>query len=79
MGLSWHWDFEGLGISPLSYRKLISRLFASQGFTEQSTTEPDIRMEPANVLLVRVGNCVDEYTTRRFFSRIHSSPKLSRQ
>ncbi|HLJ35729.1 MAG TPA: hypothetical protein VKU38_18885, partial [Ktedonobacteraceae bacterium] len=77
MGLSWHWDFEGLGISPLSYRKLISRLFAAQGFTEQSTTEPDIRMEPANVLLVRVGNRVDEYIARRFFSRIHSSPRLS--
>jgi len=78
MGLSWHWDFEGVGLSPLSYRKLISRLFASQGFTEQATTEPDIRMEPANVLLVRIGNRVDEYTTRRFFSRIRSSPKLSR-
>ena len=79
MGLSWHWDYEGLGISPLSYRKLISRLFASQGFTEQSTTEPDIRMDPANVLLVRVGNRVDEYTVRRFLSRIRSSPKFSRK
>jgi acetoin utilization deacetylase AcuC-like enzyme/GNAT superfamily N-acetyltransferase len=77
MGLSWHWDFEGLGISPLTYRKLISRLFGHEGFREQATTEPDIRMEPANVLLVRVGNRVDENTVRRFFSRIRSSPKLS--
>lgn len=79
MGLSWHWDFEGLGISPIRYRQLISHLFARQGFTEQATSEPDIRMDPANVLLVRVGSRVDEYTARRFFSRIHSSPRFSHQ
>lgn len=77
MGLSWHWDYEGLGLSPFSYRKLIARLFASQGFTEQATTEPDIRMEPANILLVRVGSRVNEYTARHFFNRIRSSPQLS--
>src|SRR6266851_3725065 len=34
LGLSWHWDYEGLGISRFHYRELISRLFAVHGFTE---------------------------------------------
>lgn len=77
MGLSWHWDYEGLHLTPYRYRQLISHLFASQGFTEQATTEPDIRMDPANILLVRVGSRVDEYTAQLFFNRIRKSPRLS--
>jgi GNAT superfamily N-acetyltransferase len=77
MGLSWHWDTEGLGISIGRYRKLIARLFESQGFVEHETTEPNISMEPGNILLVRVGKNVDEYTVRRFFTRLQSSPTLS--
>ena len=78
MGLSWHWDTEGLGLSIGHYRQLISRLFASQGFVESSTTEPNISMEPGNILLVRVGKNVDQYVARRFFTRLQSSPTLSR-
>ena len=77
MGLSWHWDYEGLGISPRRYRQLISHLFATQGFVEHATTEPNITMEPNNVLLVRVGKRVDEHTARRFHTRLLSSPVFS--
>ena len=78
MGLSWHWDVEGLGITPRRYRELIARLFASQGFVEHDTTEPNISMEPANILLVRVGKRVDQHMANQFFSRILSPPNLSR-
>lgn len=70
MGLSWHWDMEGLGISEFQYRELIARLFASQGFVEYTTTEPDINMEPANILLVRIGKQVDPAVASRFLKRI---------
>lgn len=76
-GLSWHWDTEGLGVSMQRYRQLIARLFASQGFVEHSTSEPNIRMEPANILLVRVGKRVDVRAASQFFSRLLSSPNLS--
>src|SRR5436305_532198 len=33
-GLSWHWDYTWLGITPFDYRELISRLFAAHGFAE---------------------------------------------
>ena len=78
MGLSWHWDIEGLGITPRRYRELIVRLFASQGFVEHATTEPNISMEPANILLVRVGKHVDQHMANQFFSRILSPSNLSR-
>jgi len=77
IGLSWHWDYEEMGISPHSYRQLIAHLFGTQGFVEQATTEPNIRMEPSNILLVRIGKRVDEDLARRFRKRVLSSPALS--
>ncbi len=77
MGLSWHWDVEGLGITVYRYRQLIASLFASQGFVEYPTTEPNVRMEPGNILLARVGNRVDQRVASQFFSRLLSSPNLS--
>ena len=77
MGLSWHWDYEEMGISPYRYRKLIAHLFGSQDFVEQATTQPDIRMEPSNIMLVRIGKNVGEYMAQRFHNRVLSSPALS--
>jgi acetoin utilization deacetylase AcuC-like enzyme/GNAT superfamily N-acetyltransferase len=77
-GLSWHWDTEGLGISIYRYRELIAHLFATQGFKEYPTTEPNISMEPANILLARIGSRVDQRAASQFVSRVMSSPNLSR-
>jgi acetoin utilization deacetylase AcuC-like enzyme/GNAT superfamily N-acetyltransferase len=76
MGLSWHWDTQGLGISPYRYRQLIAHLFESQGFKEYPTSEPNISMEPANILLARIGNRVDTRVASQFMSRLLSSPNL---
>jgi GNAT superfamily N-acetyltransferase len=78
MGLSWHWDMEGLGISPRRYRQVIARLFGSQGFQEYETTEPNISMEPTNILLARIGSHVDQHTATQFLNRLRSSPRLVR-
>ncbi len=75
MGLSWHWDMEGLHMSIHRYRELIKRLFGEQGFVERTTTEPDINLEPGNVLLVRVGKHVDQSVADRFFNRLQA-PRL---
>ncbi|MGB8347379.1 MAG: GNAT family N-acetyltransferase [Ktedonobacteraceae bacterium] len=77
-GLSWHWDIEGLGLSVYRYRELIAHLFATQGFTEQPTTEPNINLEPANIFLVRVGKRVDQRASAQFFNRMMSSPNMAR-
>ena len=77
IGLSWHWDTEGLGISVYRYRELISHLFGSLGFTEYPTTEPNVSMEPFNVLLARIGKRVDQRVASQFLSRLLSSPNLA--
>jgi acetoin utilization deacetylase AcuC-like enzyme/GNAT superfamily N-acetyltransferase len=77
IGLSWHWDAEGVGISMYRYRELIVKLFASQGFSEYPTTEPNVSMEPVNVLIARIGKRVDKRVANRFLNHLLSSSNLS--
>jgi GNAT superfamily N-acetyltransferase len=76
LGLSWHWDYEGLGITRYHYRELIARLFAAHGFTEYLTSEPNIRMDPANILVARLGSRLAEESMHRFFQRLLQSETL---
>jgi acetoin utilization deacetylase AcuC-like enzyme/GNAT superfamily N-acetyltransferase len=77
IGLSWHWDIERERLSIYRYREMLARLFGSQGFVEYPTTEPNISMEPANILLAHIGKRVDQRLVGQFFSRLLSSPNLS--
>lgn len=77
IGLNWHWDAEGLGISMYKYRELIKHLFGTQKFTEYSTTEPNVSMEPTNVLVARVGERVDKYIADQFLNRLIRSTALT--
>jgi hypothetical protein len=77
IGLSWHWDVEGLGITVYRYRQLIASLFASQNFVEYPTTEPNVSMEPGNILLARIGSRVDQRVASQFYTRLISSPNLA--
>ncbi len=76
LGFSWHWDYEGLGISSFRYREMIERLFATYGFVEYLTSEPNIRMDPANILLVRLGSKVEQGQVNQFFQRLLQSETL---
>jgi GNAT superfamily N-acetyltransferase len=76
LGLSWHWDYEGLGMSRFHYREMIARLFAAHGFAEYLTSEPNIRMDPANILVVRLGRRLGAEQVNRFFERLLQSETL---
>jgi GNAT superfamily N-acetyltransferase len=76
MGLSWHWDIEGVGIGRYRYRQLLAKLFTDRGFAEYLTTEPNITMDPANVFLARIGKRVKPETMNRFFSRLLNTEDL---
>ena len=76
MGLSWHWDNEGLGLTRYSYRELIAQLFASYGFAEFLTSEPNIRMDPANIFLARIGSNVNQDRMTQFLNRLLCSQGL---
>lgn len=76
MGLSWHWDTDGLGLTRFAYRAMIERLFAHYGFTEYLTSEENIRMDPANIFLVRFGRRVTAATISQFLDRLLQSDTL---
>jgi hypothetical protein len=76
LGLSWHWDYEGLGITRFRYREMIARLFAAHGFAGYLTSEPNIRMDPANILVARLGSRLAEESLNRFFQRLLQSETL---
>jgi GNAT superfamily N-acetyltransferase len=75
-GLSWHWDDTGLGMSRFDYREMIARLFAAHGFSEYLTSEPNIGMDPANILLARLGRRLPKESMNRFFQRLFQSESL---
>ncbi len=76
MGLSWHWDTDGLGISRFRYRKLLARLLASYSFVEYLTAEGNICMDPANILLARLGSRVEQVVINKFYERLLQSETL---
>ncbi len=76
MGLSWHWDTDGLGLTRFAYRAMIERLSAHYGFAEYLTSERNIRMDPANIFLARLGRRVATATVSQFYDRLLQSDTL---
>jgi GNAT superfamily N-acetyltransferase len=76
IGLSWHWDMRGLGIDRFHYRALIERLGTTFGFVEYMTSEPNICMDPANILLVRLGSRINDETLGQFYTCLLQSDTL---
>ena len=65
-GFSWHWDLEETGLSKIDYRKMLMRLFEPLGFRHFYTTEPNVNLDTANVLMVRIGARVSKEDRERF-------------
>ena len=76
LGFTWHWDYERLGMSRFQYREMMARLFAAHGFVEYLTSEPNIRMDPANILVARLGSHFEYESMNRFFQRLLQSETL---
>jgi GNAT superfamily N-acetyltransferase len=76
MGLAWHWDLERSGFNRIQYRDMLVRLVAPYGFTEYLTTEPNIRDDPSNVLLARLGSRVPSEKLNRFYTCLLRSERL---
>ena len=65
-GYSWHWDTDQTGLSVYAYRNLLIRLFRRFEFRVYLTTNPEIRMSSANVLMARVGSDIGPAQIERF-------------
>lgn len=72
LGFAWHWDLNEVGMDSMRYAHLIRRLFEQVGFEKMGTTEPNIRLDPANIFLARIGSKVSPSTVARFRSRLNA-------
>ena len=70
LGLSWHWDLKGAGVSPFRYRSLLAHILEPYHFFECLTDEPNVGMDPANILLVRIGKRVEQEVMDQLFQRM---------
>ncbi len=76
VGLSWHWDLEGKGLTAAEYRRLMMDLYRRYGFREVYTNEPNIALRPENVMMIRIGSRVSEEDQKRFrYLRFGIKPK----
>lgn len=67
----WHYDLKQTGLSTLEYRRMLERLYQSVGMEPFRTSDPEIRSDPANQLMARIGpNCPSD--VRQEFDRLRS-------
>jgi acetoin utilization protein AcuA len=69
---AWDWDLTGTRLSKATYRNILSRFLRSEGFAPFETDEPNIREDPANRLLVRIGPRVNPGVYTRFVALLHT-------
>jgi len=70
LGFSWHWDIKGTGLTRASYRSMLIQFLAHYNFIDYLTTEPNIGMDPFNVLLARIGMRVPLERTLQFYQNL---------
>jgi GNAT superfamily N-acetyltransferase len=70
LGLSWHWDLKGSGLTPFRYRSLLAHFFESYHFFECLTDEPNVELDPANILLLRIGKRVEREVMDQLFQHL---------
>lgn len=66
VGYSWTWDLAGTKMTAKEYRTLLMHLFASCGFKEYPTNDPNVCLKPENVFMCRVGGHVSQTIIDRF-------------
>lgn len=65
-GYCWHWDLDQTTLSAYAYRNMLVRLFRPFGFRVYLTTNPEITMSSANVLMARLGTHLTTEQIERF-------------
>ncbi|HXG18845.1 MAG TPA: N-acetyltransferase [Methylomirabilota bacterium] len=65
-GYCWHWDLDQTTLTAYAYRNMLVRLFRPFGFRVYLTTNPEITMSSANVLMARIGAQVNTQQVERF-------------
>lgn len=66
VGYSWTWDLKGTGKSAQEYSQALIHMFASFGFQQYETNEPNVCLKLENFLMGRIGGRVDPTIRDRF-------------
>jgi acetoin utilization protein AcuA len=74
-GYCWHWDLDQTTLSAYAYRNMLVRLFRPFGFRVYLTTNPEITMSSANVLMARLGARLQSVQIERFQKMLFSFEK----
>ncbi len=62
----WHYDLARTGLRPFAYKRLLERLYGKAGLRSTPTSDPEIRSDAANALMVRIGPAAPEEVVREF-------------
>src|SRR5258708_13367818 len=68
--LSCHWYLKASVLPPFRYRSLLAHVLEPYHFFEFLTDEPNVEMDPANILLVRIGKHVEREVMDQLFQRL---------
>lgn len=52
---AWHYDLKRSGLTEFQYKHLLQNLYRSVGMEPYRTSDPEIRLSPANALMARIG------------------------
>ncbi|WP_338750713.1 GNAT family N-acetyltransferase [Bacillus sp. FJAT-52991] len=62
----WHWDLKGTGLNVWEYRKIMEKMMNAGGLEWYATDDPEISSHPANCLMVRIGQRIDQASIQKF-------------
>lgn len=62
----WHWDLKGTGLSVWEYRNFMEKMMDTVGLVGYATDDPEIGSHPANCLMARIGERVDQASIQKF-------------
>ncbi len=64
----WHWDLKGTNLNVWEYRKVMEKMMNAGGLEYFATDDPEICSHPANCLMAKIGNRVDQESIQQFDS-----------
>ena len=71
---SWHYDLSRTSLTPFAYKRLLEKLYRKEGLVRMPTTDPEIRADAANALMVRVGPRAPAEVVEEF-DRLRTRPR----
>lgn len=74
-GFCWHWDMQETRLTKPGYRKMLMHIFEPFGFRHFYTTEPNVMMDTANMLMARIGSRVSEKDREGFLDLLFAQPE----